>query len=122
MSEQTLQENLRWWADIERMTDRTSECASQLIKAADRIDELERQLAEAQKDTKRIDEIANEYLQIEAFAMPTGGDDAVATYKRERDNLVKVNNDLMLALADIKAMNEDVTRQAEEFFKKYQGK
>lgn len=42
----------------------------------DRIAELERQLAEARKDQARLDTISNEYLQIEAFEIPTGSDDA----------------------------------------------
>lgn len=50
MSEQTLQENLREWAEIERITDAKSDFAECAIKAADRIDQLERQLAEARED------------------------------------------------------------------------
>lgn len=70
--DKTLQEKLR--ADAA-----SGECAKStnlmLIAAADRLDDLERQLAEAQKDTERVDGIANEYFQIEAFAMTAGLDD-----------------------------------------------
>ena len=73
--DQPLQDELREWADIEKIASPSmlADCA---YKAADRIDELERQFAEARKDQARLDTISNEYLQIEAFEIPTGSDDA----------------------------------------------
>ena len=49
-AEQTLQEQLRFWSDVERDTDPNSMLAKCIDTAADRIDELERQLAEARED------------------------------------------------------------------------
>jgi len=47
-----------------------------LQSQAERIKELEAKMVPLEKDAARLDWIQSEYIQVDTFAMPTGGDDA----------------------------------------------
>ncbi len=76
-AEQKLQDRLRHWAGIEAATFPTSGLIACLNEAINRINETERQLAEAQKDQARLDWMMNNG----AYVVTDGEVNTVWVYK-----------------------------------------